>query len=388
MFADQAPWREPSVRDGYRAMADEQKRPWYERRPDAAFVQRVLVVIGLVVLAYFAWQVRNAFLLAFAGVLVATILLSAADPIERLTGLARKWSLLIAGIAILAFLVGFFALIGIQAGNQASTLLEQLPKAVQTIEQRLGISLPSPEALERRLQERAQAESGRITEGFPLSTQMLSWIASWGATFLEMLTGFILVVIAGIFFSADPATYRKGIVQLFPQSQHERVDETLIVCGRSLRLWLIAQLIAMTLVGVLVGLGTWVIGLPGPLALGVFAGLAEFIPVIGPILGAVPALIFAATQDLSTFVWTVLLFVAIQQLESNIITPVVQRRVASIPPALSLFAVFAFSLLFGVLGLILAAPLTVLAFVAVKKLYVRETLGEPTAVPGEKPESF
>ena len=78
-----------------------------------------------------------------------------------------------------------------------------------------------------------------------------------------------------------------------------------------------------------------------------------------------------------------LLLLAIQQVGSNVITPVVQERMVSIPPALLLFAVLALGLLFGPLGLVVAVPLTVALFVAVKKLYVRQTLGEPTPVPGK-----
>jgi predicted PurR-regulated permease PerM len=99
----------------------------------------------------------------------------------------------------------------------------------------------------------------------------------------------------------------------------------------------------------------------------------------------VPALLAAVTQGWDAVLWTALLFAAIQQLESNLIEPLVQRRMVKTPPALLLFAVVAAGLLFGLLGVILAGPITVLAYVAVKKLYVRQTLGEETPVPGEKP---
>lgn len=107
-------------------------------------------------------------------------------------------------------------------------------------------------------------------------------------------------------------------------------------------------------------------------------------PTIGSIAGAVPALLLALTQGTEGFLWTLALVVAVQQLESNVIAPVVQRRMVQIPPALLLFSVVAFGMVFGTLGVVLAAPLTVVAYVAVKKLYVRETLGEPTEVPGEE----
>jgi predicted PurR-regulated permease PerM len=140
----------------------------------------------------------------------------------------------------------------------------------------------------------------------------------------------------------------------------------------------------MTFVGVLAALGLWLIGLPSPFALGLIAGLLDFVPFVGPILGALPAVLIASTVDGATVLWTILLFTVIQQLEANVVFPLVGRRMVSLPPALALFAILATGVLFGPLGLVVGFPLAVVVFVLVKKLYVRETLGEETPVPGEK----
>jgi predicted PurR-regulated permease PerM len=258
--------------------------------------------------------------------------------------------------------------------SKASALLNRLSQAVQAFEQRFGFPLLG-----------SAAQDGGSTRASGSGLQdLVSRFVSLGNTIASALSSVFLVVVGGFFFAADPALYRAGVVKLFPKSQHARVNDTLGTCGRALRLWLIGKLISMGIVGLLVGLGSWMIGLPAPLALGLFAGLAEFVPVIGPIVGAVPALLLALSQGGNAVLWTVLLFVAVQQLESNVIEPLVQRRMVEIPPALLLFAVLAVGLLFGVPGVIMAAPLTVVAYVAVKKLYVRQMLGEETPVPGEK----
>ncbi|MCC6887389.1 MAG: AI-2E family transporter [Hyphomicrobiales bacterium] len=339
-----------------------------------AFARRTLVVVAIVGLVLLLWQLRQVLLLTFAGVVVASILVAAADPISRFTPLPHRWALLIAALAIVLAFGLFTTLIGAQVVAQATALINELPRAIEAVEQRFGITLPGPEALQR-------GEGARQAAGF--SAQVLSWLAAWGASVMQVVTNLILVLVIGVFFAIEPAVYRRGLAMLFPRAHHERVQETLITCGRALRLWLIGQLISMALVGALVTLGTWLIGLPGPLALGLFAAMTEFIPTLGPIIGAAPALLFAATQGLTALVWTAVLFIAIQQIESNIITPLVERRMVSIPPALFLAAVLAFGALFGVLGVILAAPLTVLAYTATNKLYVREILGRDARVPGE-----
>ncbi|MFC4174292.1 AI-2E family transporter [Microvirga sp. GCM10011540] len=370
-----------------------------ESAPSVGFVQHVLVVAGILSLIYLLWQIRSALLLVLAGVIVAVLLVAAAEPIRKRTKLSRRWSLGLAGGAICLVLALSFWLVGSQVQSQLSDLASRLPQALQSFEDRLAGVLPNmapsqdvaaqngaaaqgqsnPQAAQE-----SQADRGGNLDLLSLSRDVVSRLTSFGATALEVLANLVLVIIAGVFFAADPGIYRRGIVKLFPPSQHERVDETLGDCGGALRNWLIAELIAMALVAVLVGLGTWIIGLPAPLALALFAGLMEFIPIVGPILGAVPALLLALTQGTTSVLWTLLLFLAIQQLESNVITPLVQRRMVSIPPALLLFAVLAFGLLFGPLGVVVAAPLTVVVFVAVKKLYIRDTLHEATPVPGEK----
>jgi predicted PurR-regulated permease PerM len=191
------------------------------------------------------------------------------------------------------------------------------------------------------------------------------------------------VVIGGLYIAAAPALYRDGLLQLVPEGRKALAEDTIATAGNALRLWLVGQLAAMALVGVLTGLGLWMLGIPAPLALALLAGLAEFVPLVGPIVAAVPALLLAAGGGYEMMLWTAGLYLLVQQVESNVITPLIQNRTVQIPPALTLFAVVTAGVAFGPMGVILAAPLTVLAYVAVKKLYVREALGEDTRVPGE-----
>jgi predicted PurR-regulated permease PerM len=202
-------------------------------------------------------------------------------------------------------------------------------------------------------------------------------------TIVDAILGIVLVVVAGVYLALDPQLYRRGTVKLFPPEQHQLAGDTMLEIGESLRLWLFGKLISMVLIGMLVGIGTWLIGLPTPLALGIFAGLTEFVPIIGPIVGAIPALLLAATESPTTVLWTLLLFLGIQQIESNLIAPNVEGRMVTIPPALFVLGVGFFGGLFGLLGLVLSGPLLVVAFVAVKKLWVREALHESTPLPSE-----
>jgi predicted PurR-regulated permease PerM len=139
----------------------------------------------------------------------------------------------------------------------------------------------------------------------------------------------------------------------------------------------------LCIVGALTGIGLWLVGVPAPLALGLLAGLLEFVPYIDPVLAAVPGLLLALSVAPEVLLYTLLVYLGVQQLESNFVLPLVQREVLELPPALVIFSVVGLGVILGTLGWIFAAPLTVLLVVVIGKAYVREALGTRTKVPGD-----
>jgi predicted PurR-regulated permease PerM len=206
---------------------------------------------------------------------------------------------------------------------------------------------------------------------------------SWGTTIFGAAAALIVLIVAGIYMAINPDVYRNGFVMLFPKQHQQQIRATLDDAGEALRLWLGGQLIAMVMVGALVAIGLALVGVSSALALGLIAGVTEFIPIVGPVIGAIPALLLASTQSWQTVLWTLGVFVVVQQTESNIIMPLVTGRVVAVPPAVGLFAVVAIGVLFGPLGLLLGYPLAIVVDTAVRRLYVRDTLGEKVEIAGE-----
>ncbi len=337
---------------------------------DAEFVRKTLIVLGLVVFVLLLWKLADVLLLAFGAILVALILHALAELLARYARVPERWSLTVATLIIFVLFVGLIALFGTQMRSQFSNVVERLPSVIDNFTKNLGFGTVSDDINE-------------MLDNLP-SGGLASRIAGIGGAVMSGLADFFLVVIAGIYIAASPRLYKQGLVKLFPIRHHERVESSLDASGQALRLWLVSQLIAMSCVAVLSTLAFWLIGLPSPYALGLIAGLADFIPFLGPILGALPAVLFAFSISGETALWTIVAVIIIQQLEGNVIFPLVARSVVSIPPALALFAILVASILFGPLGLVFGFPLAVVTYVLVKKLYVRETLGEETSVPGEK----
>jgi predicted PurR-regulated permease PerM len=139
----------------------------------------------------------------------------------------------------------------------------------------------------------------------------------------------------------------------------------------------------MAAVGVATGIGLWLVGADNALAFALLAALLEFIPFIGPILAAIPAILIAAAIDPQMALWVAGVYLVVQQLEGNVFSPLLQQWAVDLPGAVLLFSLLAMGTLFGALGVIFAAPLTVVLYVLVKKLYVREALDTQTPIPGE-----
>lgn len=323
----------------------------------AAVVMLTVAAIGaalalLVVLA-------RVWLLVFAGLLLAVLLSAGAEAIARRTALSRGWSL---GVVLLA--------IGLSLGAAGRVLWPSI--AAQSDE--LVTRLPA-----------AWAELRGWVGDRPLGAWILDWTGdqemvqpttvvtrATGAlmTSVTVIGGLLVILFVGIYVAAEPELYRGGLRRLLPPPAHERFDALTAELGQVLRWWLVGKLLSMSIVGVLTTVGLWAIGVPLALVFGLIASALTFVPNIGPLLSVVPPALLAATETPETAAWVIGLYLGIQTVESYAITPIIQRRTVSIPPALTISAQVALGLLVGGLGVAVATPLTAAAMTAVRVLYL------------------
>lgn len=234
-------------------------------RGDAGFVRRVLIVVAIGATALLLWRLVEVLLMVFGALLVAVLLRALAEPIARRTPLSNGWALAAATLALLAVIGVVVWLFGAEVRAQVAELLERLPQAWRSLEERPGLT-----NLGHRLVDRAEDVA-------PAAGSVLSGVA--GVVSSGGLADLLLIVFGGLFLAAQPGLYRQGFLLLLPPGgSRERVAGTLDASGTALRRWLLGQLIAMLLVFVLIGLGLWAIGVPAALALALLAGLAEFVP--------------------------------------------------------------------------------------------------------------
>jgi len=206
---------------------------------------------------------------------------------------------------------------------------------------------------------------------------------SFFSSTVAVLGGMIIMLFIAIFVAVDPGMYHRGLMHLFPHSARGRAGEVLSATATTLRRWLLLQMISMLVIGVVTTIALMLLGIKGAIALGIIAAILEFIPYVGPILSAVPAVGMALLDGPEKVVYVLLAYTAIQQLEGVVLQPLLMKEGLELPPVMTILGQALFSLVFGFLGLLLAVPLMASVLVPVKLLYVRDVVGDEVTVPGE-----
>jgi predicted PurR-regulated permease PerM len=338
---------------------------------DRRFIRRALIAIGLVALALLAWQLRTVLVLLFGAVVMASIFRAVAEPLSKHLRLPNGLALLVSVLLIVGVLGGAGWLMGQQIAAQTTSLADTLPTALARVDSWLasfGLAHPLQTWLVQL-----------HTSGGTLVSRFGGWLAAAS----NGLANFLIVLFGGVFLAAEPRFYRTGAIKLVPEAQRGLLAEAMDECERALRMWLKGQILAMVVIGAMTAAGLWLLGVQSWLVLGLLAGFFEFIPFAGPILSAIPGVLIALVQSPELALWTLLMYIFVQHSEAYLIQPLIQEYAVEVPAVVLLFSLLAFAVLFGVIGILFAAPMTVVAYVLVKRLYVVEALGTATPIPGE-----
>lgn len=320
----------------------------------------LLRVVLVLALAWLALALVDVLLVVFAGVLLAVLLRGLSDFVHRHTRIPQGLSLALVLITIVASMAAFVALVVPEVGSQFDQLVEQLPGAVQKVSGYLEQQEWGRWLLGRAAKLGEMASQPGAMQG---ARQALSTTLGAGA-------GVVVLLFVGVYVAAQPELYLDGALRLFPAARRPRARLIAEQCGTTLQWWLVGMFASMTIIGIATWIGLSILGVPLALVLAVLAAVFTFIPNFGPILAAVPAILLGLTQGFATALWVTGLYVAIQAVESNAITPLIQRRAVSLPPALTIVAQMAMGALAGLLGVILATPLMAVLIVLVQRLHV------------------
>jgi predicted PurR-regulated permease PerM len=264
------------------------RQPFSSGHDHSVYLERLLIAAAVAILLLFLWLIVDLLVLAFGAVVVAVLLRAIANPIGRHTPLGDRWAvacsvLLIAGVFAL---VGW--LFGAQIRNQFADLAQALPAAWRDLHARIA-ELPIGDRAVASMQDAASS-----------GTNVVSRVGSLLLALGSAIADFLLIIFGAIFLAAQPDLYRRGLLKLVPRRARPLAGKALANSGRALKLWLLGQLVSMAIIGLLTGLGLWIVGVPSAMALGLIAGLSEIVPYAGPVLASIPGLLIALLQGPET----------------------------------------------------------------------------------------
>jgi predicted PurR-regulated permease PerM len=374
-------------------------------------ILRAAALIAAVYLALqLLWVGRTVFFVGFFGVLLGITLSAGVDRLQRWR-IPRGVGALLLVLTGLGMLVGLGSLIAPRIVEQAKELREQVPEVIDRaerwVQQRAGglaqvietqpapVRQPPDSGGAEAADSAGASQAGGEPEQGPgppvdLRRGLTQQLAGAGQHFfaffsstLAVLGGVLIIVFVAIFVAVDPGLYHRGLMHLFPHRSRAKAGEVLSATATTLRRWLVMQGIAMLAIGTITTVTLMLLDVRAAVALGVIAGILEFIPYVGPILSAVPAIAMALVDSPEKALYVAIAYTVIQQLEGSVLQPLLMKEGLELPPVVTLLGQALFSLVFGFLGLLLAVPLLATVMVPVRLLYVRDVVGDEVSVPGQ-----
>lgn len=363
----------------------------------ADVLRAAALVLGVYLAARLLWVAYPLVFITFLGVLFGLAVARGADHLERFR-IPRSLGSTLIVLGFLGLLAGLGAWAGPTLQSQLPELRTAVPQAIDRVEawiQRqqggfLGQLLPldpdsranpspagSGEAPAADSRRQPSGQLGNLPD--TLSGQLgavTRYLFSFLSSTVAVVTGIILIVFMSIYIGSDPKTYRRGLLHLVPHYARARADQVLTAIGMTLRRWLVSQLVAMAVIGVVTGVGLKLLGVKAAFALAILAGLLEFVPMVGPLLSAIPAVAMGFLDSPQKALFVALLYIAIQFLENHLLIPLLMKEGVDLPPVVTLIGLSLMGLVFGFLGMLVAVPLLAAVMVAVKLLYVEGVVGD------------
>jgi len=349
-------------------------------------------VVGLAVLLLLIWHTRSLVLTVFLGVLFALAVSSGVDRLERYR-IPRGLAAPLIVLAFLGVLGAFGTWIGPTVRTQSRELKTKLPEAIGKLEAWIqsrggGVIATITGMDEDGTPTRAASPGDSITvvvpgegqAGTSLRDRLLAQLGGATRFFLPVLSstlavgaGLVLIIFLAIYLAIDPGLYRRGLIRLVPKRSRPRADRMLTSIAGTLRKWLVTQLIAMVVIGVITTLVLLALNVRAAIPLGILAGLLEFVPTLGPILSALPAIAMGFVDSPEKALAVTVAYVGIQFIENHLLIPILMKEGIDIPPALTIVAQALMAIVFGFLGLLVAVPLLAVVMIAFRTASGEET---------------
>ena len=347
-----------------------EKTSVHNSKKDPSYTTKVwqtVAIVALLVVGILIVRVAfNVLLMALAGSLIAVYFHGIGDTIQKKTNISRKLAMLISIAGTIVIISALLWFIGARIQVQVAELSNTLPHTLNTAKAKLSETPAGQQIVESVTGDN--------------SKKLYQTAQSFFNTGFGVLADMYIILFLGIFFTANPSLYKNGILLLVPQNKQAAGSHIMDRISLSLKGWLKGMMLSMILITVLITAGLSIIGIPVAMVLGLITGILEIIPNIGPLIAMAPGVLLSLTVSTNTAILVALLYIISQTIVANIVTPLIQKKMINLPPALTLISQLIMGALSGALGIILAVPILAILFILVDELYIKKINTHPASV--------
>jgi predicted PurR-regulated permease PerM len=340
-----------------------------------------LVVLSVVIGFLLAYRFRLGAIIIFSGIIVSVAMTPAVDWLQR-HRLPRALSVIVIYLVLLIMLIGFIVLLVPPIVEQLSTALPKIEIYYRDLKSAL---VSSPLLLIRQIAIRLPPQIDLTRAALPATSDALDAVGQAFTTTGTILSGFVTltaILLIGFYWTLEGEGALRTLLRPLASDKRERAQEALQEIEIRVGGYVRGQGILAATIGVANLVVYLVIGLPAALPVALLAGLFELIPVLGPTLGMIPAVLVAFAYDPSKVVWVIVAGALIQLLENNLLAPRVMHKTVGVNPLVTLLAIVAFGALFGFVGLLLAIPIAAIVQIILDRSLLRPQTSELTAPVG------
>ena len=347
---------------------------WTFQRVVGATLIFALVALGF----WLLYRFYQVFLILFVAIIMGTVIRPVVTWLHR-RGLSRTAGVILVYTLLLGLLIGFGLLLFPLIAEQGATVADAVPAYYSSLREEI---VQFPNQWIRRLGAFLPATLSGLSEQQPLQQtgeevldsagQVLGYLTSAAHT---LFIAAALLLLA-FYWTLDGQRTIRSLLLLIPQNQRESIGELIGAMESKLGFYIVGQSILCLIIGVLALVAYLLIGLPNALVLALVAGLLEAVPMVGPLLGAIPAAVIALSISPAKLVWVIIASLVIQQLENSLLVPRVMRKAVGVNPFVTLLAIFAFSSLFGVAGALMAIPIAAILQLILDRFVFRSATPE------------
>ena len=338
------------------------QHPQPDTNSSLSFSHKVWIVTGILTLSVIVIFVLkaafNILLIILASCLIAVFFHGLGDMIRRFTKMGHRLAVFVGVLITIVFLSGIFWFMGNTIQAQIAELNSDFPEMIDKAKASLSNSTVGSKILES-------------IEGFD-EKRIMSTAKGVFNTSFGVIGDLYIIIFLGIFFTVDPSVYKEGIIKLTPSAGKKDARIVMDRMGVVLKGWLKGMLLAMFLISILTVIALTIFKIPLALTLAILAGIMNFIPNFGPLIAMIPAVLIGFTISVNMAIIIAITYLVIQTIESNVVTPMIQKKMINLPPALTILSQVLMGTMSGFLGILLATPLLAIIIVLVDELYVKK----------------